>query len=116
MDWLVLVVRLTGAASRTRVGVWRELWKIGAAPVVSSMWAVPDTPPFFDGVPKVVELADRDCGSVLVLPTPGGDDAGAAGLLAAFRKLRVDEWQECVGDCGAFETEMAKEMRISTWK
>ncbi|WP_413463168.1 Chromate resistance protein ChrB [Brevibacterium sp. FME37] len=73
MDWLVLVVRLTGAASRTRVGVWWELRKIGAAPVVSSVWTVPDTPPFSDGVPKVVELADRGCGSVLVLPTRGSE-------------------------------------------
>lgn len=69
MDWLILAVRLTGAASRTRVGAWRELRKIGAAPVASNVWTVPDTPPFHVGVQRVVELADHGSGSVLVLPT-----------------------------------------------
>lgn len=111
MDWLVLVVRLTGEASRTRVGVWRELRRIGAAPVASGVWTVPDTPFFSEAVPRVVELASRGTGSVLVLPTPGSEDAGVEGLLSAFKELRVDEWKEFMGDCGAFEVEIAKETR-----
>lgn len=111
MDWLVIVVRLTGEASRTRVGVWRELRRIGAAPVAAGVWTVPDTPFFSEAVPRVVELAGRGAGSVLVLPTPGSEDAGSEGLRSAFRELRLDEWREFTGDCGAFEAEIAKEIR-----
>ena len=113
MDWLVIVVRLAGEASRTRVGVWRELRRIGAAPVASGVWTVPDTPFFSDALPKVVELASRGSGSLLVLPTPGTDDAGVEGLRSAFKDLRLDEWREFTGDCGAFEAEIAKEVRNS---
>lgn len=113
MNWLILVVRLTGEASRTRVGVWRELRRIGAAPVASGVWTVPDTPFFSEAVPKVVELAGRGSGSVLVLPTPGNGEPGAEGLRSAFKELRLDEWKEFTGDCGAFETEIAKETRNS---
>lgn len=111
MDWLVLIVRLTGEASRTRVGVWRELRRIGAAPVASGVWTVPDTPFFSEAVPKVVELAGRGSGSVLVLPTAGSGEAGPEGLRTAFAELRVDEWKEFTGDCAAFEAEIAKETR-----
>lgn len=111
MDWLVIVVRLTGEASRTRVGVWRELRRIGAAPVASGVWTVPDTPFFSEAVPKVVELAARGSGSVLVLPTPDSEAPGVEGLRAAFKELRLDEWKEFTGDCGAFEAEIAKETR-----
>lgn len=45
------------------------------------------------------------------MPTPGGEDAGAEGLRSAFRELRLDEWRELAGDCGAFEAEIAKETR-----
>jgi len=42
MNWLLLIVRLPpGESSRTRVAVWRELRKVGAAPVSSGVWTVP---------------------------------------------------------------------------
>ncbi|MDO2934250.1 chromate resistance protein ChrB [Paeniglutamicibacter sulfureus] len=102
---------MTGDTSKNRVAVWRELRKIGAAPVTSGVWTVPDTPHFTKAVAKVAELAGRGSGDVLVLPTtsqaPGGD-----ALRAAFMALRLDEWREFSGDCAKFEAEIAKEIRI----
>lgn len=112
MNWLLLIVRLTGDPSRTRVGVWRELRKIGAAPVSAGVWTVPDTPHFSAAVAKVVELAGRGSGDVLVLPTPGATDAGVDALQSAFMTQRLDEWQEFTSDCAKFEAEIAKEIRI----
>lgn len=112
MTWLLLIVRLTGEASRTRVGVWRELRKIGAAPVSTGVWTVPDTPYFASAVAKVVELAGRGSGDILLLPTPEADGPGAEALRMAFTSLRLDEWREFVDDCAKFEAEIAKEIRI----
>lgn len=111
MNWLLLIVRLTGEASRTRVAVWRELRRIGAAPVSSGVWTVPDTPYFSAGVQKVVDLAERGSGDILVLPTPGAEDQSRDALRSAFRALRLDEWLEFTGDCGKLEEEIAKETR-----
>lgn len=111
MTWLLLIVRLTGESSRTRVGVWRELRKIGAAPVSSGIWTVPDTPYFATAVQKVVEIAGRGSGDVLVLPTFGGEDPSGEALCAAFRAQRLDEWEEFSRDCSKFEEEIAKEIR-----
>jgi hypothetical protein len=111
MNWLLLIVRLSsGESSRTRVAVWRELRKIGAAPVSSGVWTVPETPYFSSAVQKVVELAARGSGEVLVLPTPGAE-GHADPLRTAFRTQRLDEWVEFSRDCKGFEEEIAKEIR-----
>lgn len=112
MNWLLLIVRLPpGESSRTRVAVWRELRRIGAAPVSSGVWTVPETPYFSSAVQKVVELAARGSGEILVLPTPEAEERAADPLRSAFRAQRLDEWQEFTGDCKAFEEELAKETR-----
>lgn len=112
MNWLLLIVRLPpGESSRTRVAVWRVLRKIGAAPVSSGVWTVPETPYFSSAVQKVVELANRGSGEVLVLPTPGAVDQAADPLRSAFRAQRLDEWREFSADCRGFEEEIAKETR-----
>lgn len=110
MNWLLLIVRLPpGDSSRTRVAVWRKLRKIGAAPVSSGVWTVPETPFFSSAVQEVVELAAGGSGEILVLPTPGYEDPATDPLRSAFRAQRLDEWQEFSRDCMAFEEEVAQE-------
>ena len=72
---------------------------------------MPETPYFPSAVRRVVELAARGSGEVLVLPTPGAEDPAADPLRSALRAQRLDEWQEFTGDCRAFEEELAKETR-----
>lgn len=72
---------------------------------------MPETPYFSSAVRRVVELAARGSGEVLVLPTPEAEDPAADPLRSAFRAQRLDEWQEFIGDCKVFEEELAKETR-----
>lgn len=72
---------------------------------------MPDTPYFSAAVQKVVELAARGSGEILVLPTPGAEGQSGDALPSAFRAQRLDEWQEFTGDCAKFEDEIAKETR-----
>ncbi|MFL4475000.1 Chromate resistance protein ChrB [Paeniglutamicibacter sp. MACA_103] len=109
---MVLIVRLTGATSRHRVAVWRELRRIGAAPVTQGVWTVPDTPHFKEAVTKVEELALKGSGDVIVLSTATAGATGDEAMLYAFRTQRLEEWEEFGGDCRKFEAEIAKEIRI----
>lgn len=112
MTWLVLIVRLAGASSRHRVAVWRELRRIGAAPVSQGVWTVPDTPHFQGSLTKVQELAAKGSGDVIVLSTASTGAPGREAVATAFRTLRLEEWKEFSADCGKFEVEIAKEIRI----
>jgi flagellar biosynthesis regulator FlaF len=109
--WLVLVVRVPAEPSRHRVAVWRELRRIGAVSLGQGTWAVPNAPVFSDGVTRVIELAYRGDGEVVVLDAAGHTEHDAARLEALFTADRQDEWAEFLADCGKFDAEIDKEIR-----
>lgn len=109
--WLVLVVRVPAAPSRHRVAVWRELRRIGALSLGQGTWAVPDVPGFADGVTRVIELAQRGEGEVVVLDAAGRTERDGARLEALFTAERTEEWAEFLADCAKFDAEIDKEIR-----
>ncbi len=106
-----MIVRLAGVASRDRVAVWRQLRKIGAAPLSQGVWTVPDTPYFVDAIQRVDDLARRGAGDVLVVSANGATSPGSETLDEAFRSLRIDEWAEFERDCSKFEAGLDKGTR-----
>lgn len=112
--WLVLVVRVPAEPSRHRVAVWRELRRVGALPIGQGVWVVPDVPVFGDGVGRVIELAHRGEGEVLVLDATGHAEADGARLEELFTADRAEEWTEFLSECARFDAEIDKE--ISTAK
>jgi hypothetical protein len=112
VTWTLLIVRLAGEPSKHRVAVWRELHRAGAVPIAQAVWVVPSTPVFLAAVERVAELARRGNGDVLVLAVSADDEGRESALREAFIAVRVQEWTEFVDDCGKFEAEIAKEVRI----
>jgi hypothetical protein len=108
--WLVLVVRVPAEPSRHRVAVWRELRRVGALQIGQGVWAVPEVPVFAAGVSRIIELAQRGEGEVLVLEAAGRQEADAARLEALFTAERVEEWTEFLSDCAGFDAEIDKEI------
>ena len=108
--WVVLVVRVPAAPSRHRVAVWRELRRIGALSLGQGSWVAPDVPVFADGITRVIELAERGEGEVVVLQATGRGDADAARLAELFTAERTAEWAEFLADCGKFDAEIDKEI------
>jgi flagellar biosynthesis regulator FlaF len=113
LRWTVLVVRLPAEPSRHRVAVWRELRRVGALMLGQGVWAVPSTPVFTRSLERAVTLAERGDGEVVLLDAAGRDEANADRLEALFTAVRQAEWAEFVGDCGKYEAELDKELRIA---
>jgi hypothetical protein len=107
---LVLVVRVPAAPSRHRVAVWRELRRVGALSLGQGAWVVPDVAGFADGVARVIELARRGEGEVVVLDATGRAEPDAARLQELFTAERGEEWAEFLADCGKFDAEIDKEI------
>jgi hypothetical protein len=108
--WLVLVVRVPSEPSRHRVAVWRELRRIGAVPLGQGCWAVPDVPAFAAGIARVLELAERGEGEIVVLQATGRGEADTARLEGLFTGARQAEWAEFIADCGKFDAEISSEI------
>ncbi|MFI7131611.1 Chromate resistance protein ChrB [Nonomuraea sp. NPDC050153] len=112
MRWLLLVVKVPAQPSKHRVAIWRELRKIGALSLGQGVWTVPDVPVFARGVARAVELTEGAGGEAINLQTAGRDTADAARLQTLFTAARSADWAEFLADCGKFEAEIAKEIRI----
>ena len=108
--WLVLVVRVPAEPSRHRVAVWRELRRAGALQIGQGVWVVPSVPVFADGVDRVIELAQRGGGEVLMLDAAGHHEPDAGRLEAMFTAERAEEWAEFLSDCAGFDAEIDKEI------
>ena len=106
----MLMVRVPVSPSRHRVAVWRELRRVGALSMGQGAWAVPDVPVFADGVARVIELARRGEGEVVVLDAAGRSEQDAARLESLFTAERQEEWGEFLADCGKFDAEIDKEI------
>jgi hypothetical protein len=112
MEWLLISYRLPAEPSRHRVAVWRELRRVGAVSLQQATWAVPSRGDFAEVVSKVVDLVEAAGGEALVFNAAPRNELGEARLEALFTELREEEWQEFLAECGKFDAEIAKEIRI----
>lgn len=110
MDWTLLVFRLPAGPSRHRVAVWRELRRTGAVTLGQSVWLIPATAAFTDGVTRVVELVQGADGEILVLRVAGSDDENARRLEELYSAAREEEWREFLTECERYQAEIAKEI------
>jgi hypothetical protein len=106
---MVLAVRLPAEPSRHRVAVWRELRRAGALSLGQSVWALPDTPAFREGVDRAVKLVQRGNGEVVRLDATGHEQSDATQLEAMFTAAREAEWQEFLAECDKYEAELEQE-------
>jgi hypothetical protein len=106
------VLRLPAQPSRHRVAVWRELSKAGALSLGQGVWAVPDVPVFAEAVNRAVALTTRADGDAVVLDAGGRTPADAARFQAMFTAAREEDWSEFLADCGKYDDEIDKEIRV----
>jgi hypothetical protein len=111
-EWAVLVLRLPTQPSRHRVAVWRELSKAGALSLGQGVWAVPGVAVFAGAVERAVELTERAQGEAVVLRAAGRTPADAERFQAMFTAAREEDWTEFLADCGKYEAEIDKEIRV----
>lgn len=110
--WLILLVRIPAEPSRHRVAVWRELRKAGALSLGQGVWAIPELPVFEAALRRTAELVGRAEGEVTMLEAAGKDAADGERLRGLYDEARRADWTEFLRDCGKFEDEIAKEIRI----
>jgi hypothetical protein len=108
-SWILLLPSLPSEPSRHRVAVWRELRRLGAAPIGSGAWLLPSSERFADAVDRVQAVARREGGTIAVLDGTPRDATSAETLRAAFARVRIDEWTEFLDECGKYLAEIDKE-------
>jgi hypothetical protein len=109
MAWRLFTYRLTAEQSKHRVGVWRELRRVGAVALQAGTWAIPPGDGFDEGVIRAVALVERGGGRPLLFDVVPAE-ATSALLEELFTAEREAEWVEFISECGKAETELRGEI------
>lgn len=109
MQWRVVTYRLAADNSRHRVGVWREMRRVGAVAVQSATWVIPTGDRFDEGLQKALRLVERAGGQALVLDVAHDCDS-LSDLEALYTAERDAEWAEFAAECDKAMAELADEI------
>jgi hypothetical protein len=109
MSWRILTYRLTAEQSKHRVGVWRELRRVGAVALQQATWAIPPGDGFDEGVARAMTLVERGGGRPLLFDVVPSETSAAV-LEELFTAEREAEWVEFVSECDKAEAELHREI------
>jgi hypothetical protein len=111
--WLLLVYRVPTEPSSTRVGVWRDLKRIGAHYLQQCVCVVPCRPDLKLAIEGVREKIARLGGSSNLFEVPNLAPDDEASLIGGFRDLVAKQYAEIVEEC---ETKFVKEIEFETFR
>jgi hypothetical protein len=109
--WRVLTYRLSAEQSRHRVGIWRELRRIGAVSIQQATWAIPAGANFDEGLDRAIVLVERAGGTPLLFDVRSSDSTIAV-LEDLYTTDREAEWVEFLAECDKCEAELQSEFEI----
>jgi len=112
VSWIVFVYRLPAQPSRHRVGVWRELRRIGALPIQQSIYILPDGKENLQALARVASIVEGVGGESYLLKAEAIDGPTRSRLEAARLQAVEEEYQEFLSECSKLRQEIRKEIRI----
>jgi hypothetical protein len=113
--WLLLLSQLPRTPSSARVALWRRLRAAGAAMLVNSAWALPDTAPHAELFGQLRDGIVRQGGVGFVLRFPPSSPQVNEAIVRRFRADRGQEYDEFAERCAAFLDEIAREARAGKY-
>lgn len=111
--WLLLIYHVPSEPSRVRVGVWRELKRLGGLYLQSACCILPNRPGFPDALAAVRARVTADGGTSTLLRLPAQPDGVDAELVAAFRDLASKEYAEIIEEC---DTKFVREIEFERFR
>lgn len=111
--WLVLVYRVPPEPSSSRVGIWRDLKRLGALYLQQCVCVVPDRPELRTAIAGVRERVERAGGSSNLFPVSQLPPEEAESLINGFRSLTAEQYAEIIEEC---ETKFVKEIEFEHFR
>jgi hypothetical protein len=111
--WLLLVYKVPSEPSRVRVGVWRELKRMGALYLQQAVAIFPNRPEVAGELSAVRERISSLGGRYNFFEIPRMADEREQDLVAGFRALSGREYDEIIEEC---ETKFLKEIEFERFR
>jgi hypothetical protein len=113
LGWRVLIYRVPTEPASKRVGVWRDLKRLGALYLQQCACIFPDIPGVTDEVNQVAAKIPALGGETFLLEVPRLQPADEARIIQSFRTLRANEYAEIIEEC---ETKFVKEIEFEHFR
>jgi Protein ChrB, N-terminal len=110
--WELFLYRLPSEPSRARVGVWRELRKLGALPLGQTLVAVPASERFVHSLDAVETRVAHERGTSYRFSIEPSDEQRRR-LEAEWNALREHEYSEIIEEC---ERKFLKEIEFEIFR
>jgi hypothetical protein len=113
LSWRVLIYRVPTEPASKRVGVWRDLRRLGGLYLQQCVCIFPDLPAVTQEVNKVAAKIPTLGGETFVLEVPKLQTEDEERIVAAFREQRTNEYAEIIEEC---ETKFVKEIEFERFR
>jgi len=99
--WLILLYALPSGRGSLRVGLWRNLKKLGALPLKTSASLLPDTPAHYERFQWLAKQLRDSGGEATLIRTEEIEGLPAAEILTLFNETRATDYAELNRDLTA---------------
>ena len=113
LSWRVLIYRVPTEPASKRVGVWRDLRRLGGLYLQQCVCIFPSLPAVTQEVNKVAAKIPTLGGETFVLDVPKLQPEDEERIIAAFREQRTNEYAEIIEEC---ETKFVKEIEFERFR
>ena len=113
LSWRVLIYRVPTEPASKRVGVWRDLKRLGALYLQQCVCIFPDIPRLIEEVNHVAAKIPALGGETFILEVPHLQAEDEARIVEAFRQQRANEYAEIIEEC---ETKFVKEVEFEHFR
>ena len=113
MGWRLLIYRVPTEPASKRVGVWRDMKRLGALYLQQCVCIFPDLPGLRDAVDQVAARIPGLGGETFVLDIPRLQPSDETRIVDAFRAQRAREYAEIIEEC---ETKFVKEVEFEHFR
>ncbi|MBV9328936.1 MAG: hypothetical protein JO352_34950 [Chloroflexi bacterium] len=111
--WRLLIYRVPTEPASKRVGVWRDLKRLGALYLQQCVCIVPDIPGLRESVDQVAARIPALGGETFIFDLPRMNPEDETRIVDAFRAQRAREYAEIVEEC---ETKFVKEVEFEHFR
>jgi hypothetical protein len=113
LSWRVLIYRVPTEPARKRVGVWRDLKRLGALYLQQCVCIFPDLAGLRDAVDQVAARIPALGGETFLFDISRLQPTEEARIIEGFRAQRTREYAEIVEEC---ETKFVKEVEFEHFR
>ncbi len=112
-DYLLFIYQVPSQPSAARVGIWRELKRIGALYLQQSVCILPEREPLLTALQKISERVNELHGSYHLLPLHGLPAQAEAKIIDGFIAQSNLQYDEIIENC---EVNFTKEIEFETFR